>query len=153
MSEAFARGVRLAVDVGSVRVGVARCDPDGILASPVDTIARDSTTLERLAALCGDLEALVVYVGLPVSLGGGEGIAARSARAFAEELAAAAPCPVRLVDERLSTVDAQRALRDAGRSARSSRSVVDQVAAVIILEQALSIERATGTLAGTAVTV
>lgn len=153
MDEAFARGVRLAVDVGSVRVGVARCDPDGILASPVDTLTRDATTLARLAALCADLGVLVVYVGLPVSLGGGEGMAARSAREFAEGLAGVVPCPVRLVDERLSTVDAQRALRDAGRTARSSRSVVDQVAAVIILEQALSIERATGTLAGTAVTV
>lgn len=147
------RGVRLAVDVGSVRVGVARCDPDGILASPVETLARDSATVQRIVGLCVELEALVLYVGLPVSLAGGEGIAARSAREFAEGLAVVAPCPVRLVDERLSTVDAQRSLRDAGRSTRSSRSVVDQVAAVIILEQALSIERATGTLAGTAVTV
>ncbi len=147
------RGVRLAVDVGAVRVGVARCDPDGILASPVDTLAREPGTVQRIVALVEELEALVVYVGLPVSMSGAEGLAADAARAFAVELAGATTCPVFLVDERLSTVDAQRALRDAGRSARSSRSIVDQVAAVIILEQALAIERATGTLAGTAVTV
>ncbi|MGI9196421.1 MAG: Holliday junction resolvase RuvX [Candidatus Nanopelagicales bacterium] len=145
--------MRLAVDVGSVRVGVARSDPDGILAVPEATLGRDDTTGRRIVALIEEYSASRVYVGLPLTLAGEEGIAARSAREFAEDLAVVVPCEVRLVDERLSTVEAQRALRDAGRSTRDSRSVIDQAAAVLVLEHALSVERATGNPAGFAVTV
>ena len=142
------QGVRIGVDVGSVRVGVATCDPGGLIATPVITLARDpdqSTDVRDLAELAREGEAVEVVVGLPRSLSGGEGPAAVAARAYAEQLAAlVAPVPVRLVDERLSTVSAQQALRGSGVRERKGRRVVDQVAAVVILQQALDTERASG---------
>lgn len=146
------RGIRLAVDVGSVRVGVARSDPDGILAVPEATLARDDRTMEGIAALVEEYDAGVVYVGLPIGLDGTIGAAGIHAQAFAEDLARAIGVPVRLVDERLSTVTAQRTLQEAGRSVRESRAYVDQAAAVVILESALAAERADGTRAGREVT-
>ena len=134
-------------------MGVARSDPDAILAVPEATLARDQRTVEGIAALVDEWSAIVVYVGLPRTLDGVDGLAAQSSRAFATELSTRLDCPVRLIDERLSTVEAQRALRDAGRSSRESRPVIDQAAAVLILEHALSLERAAGTPAGLAVTV
>lgn len=145
--------MRLAVDVGSVRVGVARSDPDGILAVPECTLPRSGDLLGELTRRCQDLEAVVVYVGLPLTLSGQAGPAARDAEELAREVAAALPVPVRLIDERLTTVTAQQSLHAAGRTTRSSRDVIDQAAAVAILEHALSAERAGGTLAGRAVTV
>ncbi|MFC7406167.1 Holliday junction resolvase RuvX [Georgenia alba] len=148
----FRRGVRVAVDVGSVRVGVARSDPDGILATPVVTIVRDSAApdadLARIADVVAEQHALEVLVGLPRSLSGRSGPAARTARAYARRLAGALDVPVRLVDERLTTVTAHQALHAAGRSSRTHRQVVDQVAATVILEQALETERRTGEPAG-----
>jgi putative Holliday junction resolvase len=139
------RGVRLGVDVGTVRIGVARCDPDGVLATPVETVARGRGDLARLAEIMRDESAIEVVVGLPRSLSGTEGPAARHVREFAAELATGlAPVPVRLVDERLSTVSAGRGFRDVGVSQRASRTVVDQAAAVIILQTALDTERASG---------
>jgi putative holliday junction resolvase len=141
----FREGVRLGVDVGSVRVGVARCDPAGLLATPVATLARRGGDVGDLAALATESGAVEVVVGLPIGLSGREGPAAEAARAYAVELAAAvAPVPVRLVDERLSTVGATRGLRAAGVDARRGRSIVDQAAAVIILHAALDTERLTG---------
>ena len=133
------RGTRLAIDVGSVRVGVARSDPDGVLAVPEVTLARDSHTLERIGALVDEYSVAVVYVGLPLGL--------------AAALAGGIDVDVYLVDERLSTVSAQRSLQAAGKSSRESRAYVDQAAAVVILESALARERADGTRAGRAVTV
>jgi putative transcription antitermination factor YqgF len=147
------RGTRLAIDVGSVRVGVARSDPDGILAVPESTLARDAQTFERIAALVREHDAVIVYVGLPLGLDGQVGAAGASAEAFAAELVPLAGVPVHLVDERLSTVSAQRSLQEAGRSTRESRGYIDQAAAVVILEGALARERADGTRAGRAVTV
>jgi putative Holliday junction resolvase len=142
-------GVRLGVDVGSVRVGVAASDPRATMALPVVTLRRDTGTPAALAALVAEREAAVVYVGLPRSLDGGEGPAAAAVRTFAGTLAAAvAPCPVRLVDERLTTAAAQQRLRESGVSSRASRAVVDQVAAVAILETALAGERTLTSLAG-----
>lgn len=139
--------------MGSVRVGVARSDADALLAVPESTLGRDSA-LGGLAALADETDPVCAYVGFPLSLDGTPGHAADLAEAFARELAARLPqCPVRLVDERLSTVEAQRALHAAGRTAKSSRSVVDQVAATLILEHALAAERASGTWAGRRVTV
>ncbi|MBP6995824.1 MAG: Holliday junction resolvase RuvX [Phycicoccus sp.] len=147
------RGVRVGVDVGSVRVGVARCDPDGILATPVETLRRaspdlpgsDDADLQALTDLVRSTEALEVIVGLPVTLAGEHGPAARAAVAYATALGPlVAPTPVRLVDERLTTVDAQRALRDSGVGGRAARQVVDQAAAVLILQSALDLERSTG---------
>ena len=144
----FRRGVRLGVDVGKARVGVARCDPDGMLAVPVETVPRNEASVARLTALANEYDAFEVLVGLPVSLSGGDTASTADARAFAGELATATGRPVRLVDERLSTVSAHAALRESGRSQRSSRRIVDQVAAVVLLQQAIDVEKGTGTPAG-----
>ena len=142
-------GTRLAVDVGSARIGVARCDPDGLLASPLATIPRGPGDLDSLASLAADENAIEVIVGLPTGLSGREGAAAARARVFAEALAARlAPVPVRLVDERFTTVIAHDALRRGGRGSRARRPLVDQAAAALILQGALDTERTTGKPAG-----
>ncbi|MDQ2755927.1 MAG: Holliday junction resolvase RuvX [Actinomycetota bacterium] len=145
-------GVRLGVDVGSVRVGLAASDPSGLLASPVETVARDAkerSDQQRIAVVASEREALEVVVGLPLSLSGQEGPAAVTVRAYAAELAELlAPRPVRLVDERLTTVDAHRTLRTSGVAGRAHRAVVDQAAAVLILQGALDSERSTGRAPG-----
>ncbi len=146
------RGVRIGVDVGKVRVGVARSDLDGQLAVPVETLARGAGDIAAIADFVDEYDALEVLVGLPISLSGREGPAAAGARIYAQELAVAvAPVPVRLVDERLSTVQAQRGLRAAGKTTRQSRSVLDQAAAVIIVQHALEAERVAGRPIGTTV--
>jgi putative Holliday junction resolvase len=143
------RGVRIGLDLGSVRIGVATSDPSGFLATPVETVQRGKGDLDRIAAIVAESEAVAVLVGLPRSLSGGEGPAAALAREWAVTLAERlAPVPVRLVDERLSTVSAARDLRSAGRSAKKARGVVDQAAAVVFLQTALDTERATGTPPG-----
>ena len=148
------RGVRLGIDVGTVRVGVARSDPEGLMALPVVTLPRGDDDLARIQELVGEFEALEVMVGLPISMDGNEGVASMAARDYADGLAAAiAPIPVRLIDERLTTVTASRALRESGRTTRSSRSVVDQAAAVVIVQHALESERASGRPPGHLVTV
>lgn len=131
-------GVRIGVDVGTVRVGVAASDPGGVLASPLTTLARDprgGADLTRLARLVADREAVEVIVGLPTSLSGRSGHAARAARDYATALAERIhPIPVRLSDERLTTVAATRRLAEAGTRGRKGRSVVDRSAAVLILQ-------------------
>jgi putative Holliday junction resolvase len=140
--------VRLAVDVGGVRVGVAVSDPAGVLATPVTVLRRDMKgrrDLDELAALTVERDAVEVLVGLPRSLSGRDGAAAMSARAYAGELAArVSPVEVRLVDERMSTVEATRSLRSAGVRSKPARKVIDAAAAVVILQHALDSERATG---------
>ncbi|WEV24437.1 Holliday junction resolvase RuvX [Streptomyces sp. 71268] len=150
------RGRRIAVDVGDARIGVASCDPDGVLATPVETVpGRDvPAARRRLVAIVEEYEPIEVIVGLPRSLRGTEGPAAIKVRGFADELArAVAPVPVRLVDERMSTVTATQGLRAAGVRSKKGRSVVDQAAAVIILQNALETERASGRPPGEAVEV
>jgi putative Holliday junction resolvase len=147
----FRRGVRLGVDVGRARVGVARCDPDGMLATPVETVARDEASVRRIVALAGEYEARELLVGLPLNMKGEDTASTTDAREFAAALAAASALPVRLVDERLSTVSAHAALRDSGRTQRSSRSILDQVAAVVLLQHALDVEKSTGRPAGSPV--
>ncbi len=141
-------GVRIGVDVGTVRVGVARTDPSALVVTPVETVPRDTrggTDLDRLARIVADAAAVEVVVGLPRTLRGDEGSAAAAARQYATAIARrVAPVPVRLVDERLSTVSAHRTLREAGVRGRRHRPVVDQVAAVVILQSALDAERASG---------
>jgi putative Holliday junction resolvase len=134
-------GVRIGVDVGKARVGVARSDRDALLATPVATLARGADTVAELQALALELDPVEIVVGLPISLSGRDTASTTDAREFARELAQAVGVPVRLVDERLSTVTAQRNLREAGRRARGSRPVIDQAAAVIILQNALDFER------------
>ncbi len=134
-------GVRIGVDVGSVRVGVAVSDRDGILATPLATLGRDmahGTDLAELAAIVLEQEAVEVVVGLPRHLSGALGTAAQQATAYAAALhELIAPVPVRLVDERLSTVSAERSLAARGIRSRERRHVVDQAAAVVILQSAL----------------
>lgn len=135
------QGVRLGVDVGRVRVGVARSDRDGLLAMPVETIQRDEVDalVRRVAELVAELDVVELVVGLPLSLSGGDTPSTQDARDVAAALAAVAP--VRLVDERLSTVTAQAGMRQAGRSTRRQKAVIDQAAAVVILQHALDAER------------
>ncbi|OBI56362.1 Holliday junction resolvase RuvX [Mycobacterium sp. E796] len=139
------RGRRLGVDVGSVRIGVAASDPDGILATPVETVRRDRSGrhVRRLAELAAELGAVEVIVGLPRTLADRTGPSAVDAIELAETLARRiAPTPVRLADERLTTVSAQRSLRAAGVRAREQRAVIDQAAAVAILQSWLDQRRA-----------
>ena len=139
------RGVRLGLDPGDARIGVARSDGAGMLATPVETVRRGKGDVRRLGQLVTEHEAVEVVVGLPRSLSGGEGPAAVKVREFAARLARrVAPVPVRLVDERLTTVSAEAMLRDRGRSGQDRRSVVDMAAAVLILQHALDTERGTG---------
>ncbi|BBX38882.1 Holliday junction resolvase RuvX [Mycobacterium simiae] len=138
-------GRRMGVDVGTVRIGVAASDPDGILATPVQTVRRDRSGkhLRRLAELVAELQAVEVIVGLPRTLADRTGPSALDAIEVAEALARrVAPTPVRLADERLTTVSAQRSLRAAGVRAKAQRAVIDQAAAVAILQSWLDQRRA-----------
>jgi putative Holliday junction resolvase len=123
--------------VGSVRIGVATSDPDAILATPVETVRRNRTAkhIRRLAELVAELQAVEVIVGLPRTLADRTGPAALDAIELADALAGRiAPVPVRMADERLTTVSAQRSLRQAGVRAKGQRRVIDQAAAVAILQ-------------------
>ncbi|MET3768087.1 putative Holliday junction resolvase [Marisediminicola sp. UYEF4] len=145
-------GVRIGVDVGTARIGVARSDVHGMLAMPVETVPRGAGDVRTIVAHALELSATEIVVGLPIALSGRETASTQDAREFAALIAASSPdAPVRLVDERLSTVSAQQALRAAGRTAKNSRNVIDQVAAVIILQHALDFERTSGTPPGTLV--
>lgn len=134
-------GVRLALDWGDARIGVAACDADGVLAYPLTTVAAGTTEIADLAALISERAPIEVLVGLPRSLTGGEGPAAVKARERAAALAATLTIPVRLVDERLTTVTASQRLRAGGKRARQQRPLIDAAAATAILEQALAVER------------
>jgi putative Holliday junction resolvase len=147
-------GIRLAVDPGSVRIGVARCDSSGVLASPLTVVRRGKGDLDALAALADAEDAMEILVGLPRSLSGREGPAAAAAKQFAAALAArVAPLPVRLVDERFTTATAHEALRAGGHDSRARRHSVDSAAAAVLLEAALEAERRTGVPPGDLVTV
>ena len=131
------RGRRVAVDVGSVRVGVAVCDPDGILATPVETIrrAKDGSDVARLVEIITEYEAIGVIIGLPKTLRDEEGPAVRAARYFGRQLTAELDdVAIEFYDERLTPVTATTALRASGVKARDARAVVDQTAAVAILQ-------------------
>ena len=138
------RGRRLGIDVGAVRVGVALSDPDGVLATPLATVARDTahgTDLATIAGLVAEHDVVEVVVGLPRTLAGREGAAAAAARAFAAALATRVAVPLAFADERLTTVVATRQMRESGRKGRRQRAVVDQVAAVAILQDWLDAHR------------
>ena len=147
-------GVRLGIDVGRARIGIARCDAGALLAVPVETVPRAAegdADVRRVLELAEEYGAFELVVGHPLSLSGAPTASTDDAVGFAERLAAAG-ATVRLVDERLSTVSAQQALRASGRSSRSQRPIVDQVAAVIILQHAIDTERATGAEPGRTLT-
>ena len=145
-------GVRLACDVGSVRIGLARSDATGMLAVPLDAVPAGPGSIDALLAAIAEWEALEVYVGLPLHLSGAEGAAAQLARDWAAGLAERTTVSVRLMDERLSTVQAQRGLHASGRSTRQSRSRIDSASAVIVLQAALDQEQGSGSPAGEVVT-
>jgi putative holliday junction resolvase len=135
------RGVRLALDWGDARIGVAASDPDGVLAYPATTVRAGAGEIDQLAAVVADYEPIEVLVGFPRSLSGGEGPAAAKARERAKRLAGVIAAPVRLVDERLTTVTASQRLHEGGKRAREQRELIDAAAAVAILEQALAFEQ------------
>lgn len=137
-------GVRLGIDVGKARIGVARSDAHAMLATPVETVPRDAggdADIRRIVQISSELDPIEIVVGLPLALSGGHTASTDDASGFASALAAASGIPVRLVDERLSTVSANSALRTSGRRQKGSRGIVDQIAAVIILQHALDTER------------
>ena len=145
-------GVRLGIDVGKVRVGIATCDPSGLLATPVTTLQRESEgVVTEVAKYTTDSSAIEVVVGLPLNLSGNHTPPTEDAISFAKQIAAAVAVPVRMIDERLTTVSAHSALRSSGKKQRGTRSVIDQVAAVMVLQHALDTERSSGKPAGIAV--
>jgi putative Holliday junction resolvase len=137
-------GRRLGVDVGAVRIGVAQCDPEGLIATPVVTLQVGKDSIRELNQLVRELSAIEIVVGLPTSLSGNEGEAAAKAREFAAKMHAQIATPIRLVDERLSTVVATHAMRASGVNSKKGRASIDQAAAVVILQSALDAERASG---------
>jgi putative holliday junction resolvase len=146
-------GRRLAVDVGKVRVGLAISDFHGILASPLQNVARqvdDIETAKLILEAIGDEDIIEIYVGLPVGMSGNSTASTDDAVALATELSKSITTPVRMIDERLTTVSASAALRSSGKSSKDGRKVIDQIAATMILEQALATEKSTDRLPGTA---
>lgn len=147
--DGWTRGRRLGLDVGTARIGVASCDPDGILATPVETIRVVSggpkweQELKRLRELVEEYDAIGVVVGLPVSLKGRETASTEMARSFVSALAQTDPdLPVEFVDERLTTVTASAALHGAGRNTKKQRNVIDQAAAIVLLQAWMESRRA-----------
>lgn len=148
------RGRRLAIDVGAVRVGLAMCDPDAILSTPLPALRRVDAETESFAeikAIVVENNVIEVFVGDPVSLSGLETASTKDARDFATQLARVIDASVRLVDERLTTVTAAAKLRLNGKDSKQSKSLIDSASAVEILEQALSILKQSGVSPGTAV--
>ncbi|WP_442860383.1 Holliday junction resolvase RuvX [Arthrobacter sp. zg-Y769] len=154
-------GVKLGVDVGLVRVGLAASDPDGVLAMPVRTLKRDAkknSDIRVVVREAAERGAVEIFVGLPRSLGGGETASTQMARDYAQTLVraladAGQDQQVRLVDERLTTVSAHRSLREAGMNSRNHRTVVDQAAAVAILQQSIDTQRSLNRDVGELVTL
>ncbi len=134
-------GRRIAFDYGDVRIGVAICDADGILATPIATLQSKNPALKsEIAKLLSEYEPVKAYVGNPKLLSGDDGEAVSKVLTFTEFLTANFDLPITLVDERLSTITAARKLRDAGVDARSAKPLIDAAAAVAILEQGLANE-------------
>ena len=129
----------MGIDCGKARIGVAVSDELQMLAHPVETIvcSKVNDPVARLAALVQEKDVEVIVVGLPLHMNGSVGVSATEAREFAEKLQARVKCKVLTWDERLSTVAAERALRESGKSARESRAYLDQVAAQILLQSYL----------------
>jgi putative Holliday junction resolvase len=135
--------------VGKARVGVARVDPDGMLAVPVETVPRDEASVARIVSIAAEYEPIEIVVGLPLNMQGDDTPSTADAREFAAEVGRAIPgTRIRMVDERLSTVTAHAALRQSGRSQKRSRGIVDQIAAVVFLQHAVDTEKRTGSAPG-----
>ena len=135
------RGRRIAFDYGDARIGVAICDPDGILATPLPFLdARKPKVIKDVVALFEEYEPIAIYLGKPKHLSGADGDSVAKVEVFASSIREVTATPIYFVDERLTTVDAQRKLREAGKSAKESRSLIDSMAAVAILEAGLASE-------------
>lgn len=135
-------GRRIAFDYGDVRIGVAVCDPDGLLATPLEVISsKDPSLIANIRVLIEEYEPVKLYVGRPKMLRGADSTAVDKANAFAEKLTNHFDIEITMIDERLSTVSAARSLREAGVDAKSAKSKIDSVAAVAILEQGLAIDK------------
>ena len=146
-------GRRLAIDVGKVRIGVAASDLHSILASGLETVPRGADlepSLLRIAELVREIAPIEVYVGLPISMSGKPSSSTDDALDFARQLSTLVQVDVRLIDERMTTVTAAGALKTSGRDSKSGRKIIDQIAATIILEQAMEQEKRTGQKPGTA---
>lgn len=144
-------GVRIALDVGTVRIGVAKCDSHALLATPLATILAGENAITQVCDLITEFDAICVYVGKPISLSGKDTASTESAIRFAQKLSKElvnTSVSVRLIDERLSTVSAQRGMHEAGKTVKQSRDAIDQAAAVVILEHALASERHAAGLVG-----
>jgi putative Holliday junction resolvase len=135
------RGRRIAFDYGQSRIGVAICDPDGILATPLPFIdAKNPKFLREISSLLAEYEPIRIFLGRPKHLSGSEGNAVSKVEEFRESLESITKVEIVFIDERLTTVDAQRKLHEAGKSAKESRSLIDSMAAVAILESGLAHE-------------
>lgn len=144
-------GRRLAIDVGSVRIGVAACDAECIIATGLETVSRGpdiSPVVDAVLDLISEVSPIEIYIGLPTNLSGSHSASTLDAINFAKILQGKVPVKVRFIDERLTSVTANANLRSSGKNSKNSRHVVDQVAATIILEQALSIEKSSGLVPG-----
>ena len=135
-------GRRIAFDYGDVRIGVAICDPDGLLATPLEVIqSKDPSLIPKIAALIEEYEPVKLYIGRPKQLSGSDSLAVDKANSFAEKLTKSFDIEISMIDERLSTVSAARNLREAGIDAKSAKTKIDSAAAVAILEQGLAIDK------------
>ena len=133
------RGRRIAFDYGDARIGVAICDPDGILATPLLFLdAKHPKLLLHIEELVSEFSPIAIYLGDPKHLSGASGESAAKVQAFASALESKFALPIIYIDERLSTVDAQRRLREAGVSSKGSKELIDSMAAVAILESGLA---------------
>jgi putative Holliday junction resolvase len=136
------RGRRIAFDYGDARIGVAASDQDSILVSPITTLATSSRNLfKQIAEIFDEVDPIAVYVGKPTNLNGVDSTATSKVLNFVEDLKKITEIPIRLVDERMSTVSASRSLREAGLDSKKSKSVIDMAAAVGILEFAITMEK------------
>jgi putative Holliday junction resolvase len=134
----MARGRRIAFDYGDARIGVAICDPDGILATPLPFLdSRNPKVLREISSLLHEYQPIVIYMGLPKHLSGSEGESVEKVRGFASKLSEITDLPITYIDERMSTVGAQKKLHEAGKNAKDSRTLIDSMSAVAILESGL----------------
>ena len=149
-------GKKLGVDFGKARIGISLCDAEGLLATPLVTIQNTGdieydTEISRLQEIISEYDIVLIYSGYPLSLSGGKTPSTVAALDFAKRLQAAVGIPVRLVDERLTTVSATARMHSAGKNTRRQRSVIDQASAVILLQDALDYEKRFGVSAGRSV--
>ena len=135
------RGIRLGIDPGRARIGLALSDRDGLLAMPLETVPADTFEMDRIVTVILEHSVSTVFVGLPLSLSGRWTASTRDAYDLAKAISERVDVEVRMIDERLTTTTAQAALRSSGKSQREGRSVIDQIAAVTLLQQALDTER------------